>query len=1111
MLRGLKVIGIVLICLFSLELWAASTLHHDLKVNIQPQNNAIEVTDTITLPQNYSSEFIFALHAELVPEAQNQAYQLKRLNKASFGEVSIYRYQVKLPEGENTFTLRYQGKVFHPVSLQGEAHELGMADSQGLISEQGVFLAHGSAWYPLFDESPALSFRLDVTLPHGWKAVSQGDRMTDQQGDTQSKAIWQESTPQEEIYLIAAQFTEYKKTTGPVEALVFLRQPESELAQRFLDVTSQYIEMYRTLIGPYPYSKFAVIENFWETGFGMPSFTLLGPKVIRLPFITYTSYPHEILHNWWGNGVYVDYSQGNWSEGLTAYLADHLIQEQRQKGAGARRAALQNYTDFVREQKELPLSDFRSKHSASSEAIGYGKAQMFFHMLRLKIGDQAFIKGLHRLYQRYKFKEAGYAELEKIFSDVSDKDLRNFFNQWISRTGSPELKVSESNIVQDGSEWVLRFALRQSQQGDAYELTIPIAVTMQGEAETFQQILHMGSIEKSFELRLPAQPLRMDIDPEFDIFRRLDRAEIPPALSQAFGDVRGVIVLPSAASASLLEAYQAFSQSWAQSGKMHVILDSEIDVLPENASVWIIGWNNKFANLFQQQMSDFMVRESATTLRVNGKSLSAEEHAVVFVGRNKDHPQHARVWIASANPNAVPGLVRKLPHYRKYSYLAFTGDEPTNVLKAQWPVLDSPMTVLFGDKMVARAGLAKRFALAELPPAFDTEQLMADIRTLTAPEMAGRGLGTPGLDHAAQAIADMFQAAGLKPGNLKEQSYFQEWTQAVEGLGEEVKLKNVIGYLPGSNPKYQGESVVITAHYDHLGDGWPNAREEFKGHIHHGADDNASGVAVMTALARMAAKNWRPERSIVFIAFTAEESGLIGSRYYAEHPMPFSLDKMLGVINLDTVGRLGDSPITVFGTGSASEWVHIFRGVGFVTGIDIQSVPNDLGTSDQKSFLDKGVPAVQFFGSLHQDFHSPRDTVDKLDLSGMVKMFMVLKEAADYLVKRPSALTVTLDNVKSDGPIISGRPKGRKVSLGTIPDFAYQGQGVRISDVVSSSPAELAGLKKRDVIVQANGKQVEDLSGFSKILRGLSPGDMIEIVYIREGQKNSVKLQVKER
>ena len=179
-------------------------------------------------------------------------------------------------------------------------------------------------------------------------------------------------------------------------------------------------------LGPYPYSKFALVENFWETGYGMPSFTLLGEQVIRFPFILHSSYPHELLHNWWGNGVFVDFAGGNWCEGLTAYLADHLIAEQRGQGADHRRAILQRVTDYVTPENDFPLSRFQSRHDAVTEAVGYGKTAMMFNMLREKVGDAQFIKALQAFYRDNRFREASFDDIRKSFEAVSGLDLRAY-------------------------------------------------------------------------------------------------------------------------------------------------------------------------------------------------------------------------------------------------------------------------------------------------------------------------------------------------------------------------------------------------------------------------------------------------------------------------------------------------------------------------------------------------------------------------------------------------------------------------------------------------------------------------------------------------------------
>ena len=184
---------------------------------------------------------------------------------------------------------------------------------------------------------------------------------------------WACDVPQDDIALAADRYVEYRDRAGEVEALVFLRAPDAALARQYLDAATGYLELYAKLIGPYPYGTWSTVENFWETGYGMPSFTLLGPKVIRFPFILHTSFPHEILHSWWGNGVFIDYESGNWAEGLTAYLADHLDKEQRGEGAEHRRTTLQKYADFVLAGRDLPLTAFRSRHGSVTEAVGYGK------------------------------------------------------------------------------------------------------------------------------------------------------------------------------------------------------------------------------------------------------------------------------------------------------------------------------------------------------------------------------------------------------------------------------------------------------------------------------------------------------------------------------------------------------------------------------------------------------------------------------------------------------------------------------------------------------------------------------------------------------------------
>jgi hypothetical protein len=1100
---------------------ADEVLNHEMSVELQPDKSHLRVKDRITLPKQLAARPVhFILHGDLDIQSVSVSYKQVPLQPGEEADVPLKRYSLQVPQGTSQVYVVYSGKINHRIEGSDTEYARSFSETPGLIGEQGVFLANSTVWYPLIEDQ-LVSFSMEVSLPEKWTAISQGKRIRNERKDSRSVVTWQETHPQDDIYLVAGRFTEYHQSAGSATAMVYLREDDAALAQKYLDTTAQYLAMYSKLIGPYPYAKFAMVENFWETGYGMPSFTLLGPKVLRFPFILHSSYPHEILHNWWGNGVYVNYQSGNWAEGLTAYLADHLIKQQRGRGAEYRRSVLQKYTDFVDEERDFPLTEFRSRHSASTEAVGYGKTMMLYHMLRQRLGDEDFVRALRRFYRRYQFKVASFSDVEKVFDDVSEKDIKREFNQWVRRAGAPKLEINTALAEPLADGFRLSMEISQTQPDEPYDLFIPMAVHLRKHEQAFQTYVVMEKRRQQFTLELPARPLRVDVDPQFDVFRRLDAREIPAALSQGFGAQSVLVLLPSGAGQKLLQSYRKLAEAWQknQEGKWEIALDSDYGKLPVDRAVWLLGWENRFRESVGLGIMSRGVDIAKDGVSLKKRQFNRKEHSVLLTMRHPKNVKQTVLWLANDNIKAMPGLSRKLPHYRKYSYLAFSGDEPTNIAKGQWEVLNSPMrkivTQADGEKpKVVTGELRHREALAQLPPAFSENRMMEDINYLAGESMAGRELGSAALNRAADYIANVFKKAGLQPGGSRPDSYFQTWKQDVgKGKGT-VTLKNVIGVLPGNNSQLQGQSLIVSAHYDHLGKGWPDVHKGDKGKIHYGADDNASGVAVMLELIRQVSKKWRPERTIVFVAFSGEEAGLLGSQYYAKHPGNYPLDKIIGVINLDTVGRLGSNPVTVFGTGSAREWVHIFRGAGFVTGIAVKSVADDYGFSDQKSFIDKGVPGVQFFGSVHRDYHRPGDTADKVDSAGLVKVAAILKEAVEYLANRKEMLNVTLNNAKptaKSSPEKEKPSRGRKVSVGTVPDFTYRGKGVRITDTVPQSPARAAGLKAGDVLIRMNGKAIKDLSDYAAILRAMQPGDRAELVYLRDGDKHTVKITVKHR
>jgi hypothetical protein len=421
--------------------------------------------------------------------------------------------------------------------------------------------------------------------------------------------------------------------------------------------------------------------------------------VIRLPFILYTSYPHEILHNWWGNGVYTDYERGNWSEGLTSYLADHLLKERRGKGGAYRRDALQRFQDYVRKGNDFPLVEFRGRHSVASQAVGYDKSLMLYHMLRRELGDKTFIEGLRRFYSDNRFKKASYADLQHAFEKVSGRSLQSFFREWTQRTGAPRLVLNQPEVEPIGEGYRLTAQVQQTQTEPVFDLLVPIVVYLADGQPPLQVSRRMSERTLVLDLKLKAAPVRIDIDPHYDLFRQLHPEESPASLSKLFGAKRVTIVLPSKAEAVQRRAYQHLAKEWAQGyPEAEIVEDSDLASLPNDRSVWLLGWKNRFRSQLAAQLPTSQAVLSEKGLNSDGQDYGKHDHSVVIASRQANG--HSIAWIGSESAKAVTGLIRKLPHYSKYGLLVFAGDRPTIQVKRQWRIDHSPLRQPLVDGVV---------------------------------------------------------------------------------------------------------------------------------------------------------------------------------------------------------------------------------------------------------------------------------------------------------------------------------------------------------------------------------------------------------------------------
>ena len=811
---------------------------YDIVIGGTPKASQVAVDVTVDLPARLAGQTVeFLLASKLkITDSKPKVTRLKDAGGEGFQGINgssvdlsqragVERYSLQLPADSTQLRLTYRGALDYELRTQGEEYTRSFQETPGLVSEQGVYLAGSTLWYPYFGND-LVTFKLNAKVDAGWHLISQGDGNSN--GDD-GLATWDSAGPVDEIYLVGGPLTRYEKSAGAVTAEVYLREPDDALAQKYLDATARYIEMYRGLIGPYPYGKFALVENFWETGYGMPSFTLLGPQIIRFPFILTSSYPHEILHNWWGNSVFVDYDTGNWAEGLTAYMADHLIKEQQGQGAEYRRDVLKKYRDFVGEGRDFPLTEFRSRHSAATEAVGYGKTLMGFHMLRLKMGDDAFRRAVQSFYRKNRNRKASFADVRAAMEAAGEMDLAAFFADWVDRAGAADLDLADVRVAPGGKGYVVTGRLLQRQAQEPYVLDVPIAVvTSNG---TAIETVRSDARETEFSISTRNAPQLISVDPEFDLFRLLDARETAPSIGQVFGEEEITAVLPADADEASRAAYEKLIGSWeSPAQKINRVLDSEVSELPADQAIWLLGAENRLVERLFPANGVARVARVDGGVTIAGETLSFDGVSTVAMNRHPANPGRAVGWITVGTPAAFDGMGRKLPHYGKYSYLAFRGDEPENFLKGEWTATDSPLVVDLRpadarDAAVAVTGLPKRTALAEMPPVFSGARMQETVEWLAAPEREGRGLGSQGLEDSAKYIAEQFAEIGLEPAG-DNGSYLQTFTVDTGPDGGPNTVHNVVGYIPGRDPQFEGQAVLITAHYDHLGYGWPDERAQ---------------------------------------------------------------------------------------------------------------------------------------------------------------------------------------------------------------------------------------------------------------------------------------------
>ena len=401
-------------------------------------------------------------------------------------------------------------------------------NSQDIITDEAVSLLNN--WYPYLDK--LAFYRLRVEIDKGFVLVSEAENWKVENRDNRSVYSFEFPYPLEHIHLIGTKkWIVQEKEYNGIKVQTYFFERDKDLSEKFLDKTVQYIKEYEKRIGKFPYKRFAVVENFFPTGYSMPTFTLIGQRIIRFPFVINSSLPHEILHQWFGCSVYVDDQKGNWAEGLTTYLSDYYYAEDKKH---YRKNTILKYLAYGK--PDYPLKDFRGKTDTRSEAIGYGKTMMVFYMLEEIIGKEKFTEFLSQLYTNYRFKKASWEDIKNIVNRITDDDYLWFFEQWVNRAGMPQLDVSveDHSLKDDGFH--VKISVKQKQP---YRLKLNVFVkTYLGvEKKTFW----ISKKEQTLDILTDDEPLEVYVDRDYQIFRDLQWEEINPVVYFTLADKNAVV------------------------------------------------------------------------------------------------------------------------------------------------------------------------------------------------------------------------------------------------------------------------------------------------------------------------------------------------------------------------------------------------------------------------------------------------------------------------------------------------------------------------------------------------------------------------------------------
>ena len=560
----------------------------------------------------------------------------------------------QLEEGEQKLALEKDPKERRINLVYSKIFAVGKqgGNSGGMVAANGIALF--GFWHPTL--SLDTLFQLTAEIPAGFEAVSEAETITVTPIPNGKRVVFSFDHPVAGINFVAGPYIVEEASFGDDQKLyTYFFAEDRELADHYREKALGYLDRYAKLLGPYPYRRFSIVENRLPTGYAMPTFTLLGQAVVRLPFIVDTSLGHEIVHGWFGNCVRVAEGSGNWTEGLVTYLADYAFAVDRGEAVTYRKNQISRYQSYVNSENSRSAMEFfgadfsDNAQNLAMRAIGYDKVCMIFHMLNRQLGDKAFYDGLRGFFRNMQYKRASWDDLQRAFEDTANVSLATFFDQWTKRSDVPRLRIEDLSYDYPNGVPELSFTLSQDND-KPYQLIVPLTL-YDNEGKVEGKILQTDVKEKRIVMPLAGLPLAMSIDPDYHLMRQLEDHEWPTVWSRFEGAVKKIAIVED----DKQKLFQPFVDQLEAMGCMVKKASEATDDDVASGAVIFLGVDSP---LVRSLFAKVEIPADGFTVKVRPHPLAVGQVAVL---------------VAAASAEEVAKAAYKVKHYGNYSYLHFVG------------------------------------------------------------------------------------------------------------------------------------------------------------------------------------------------------------------------------------------------------------------------------------------------------------------------------------------------------------------------------------------------------------------------------------------------------